>query len=142
MTSFGSFQQADPGGLHQPHWSFNVLNHCTLHSCCNYAQVHCCAQLYISGAAAASATGTFNTVGAWTAGSCYTWAVNSTCILEGINISGVRAPRVAAAAASSAAVCTATASAALPVAKDRESTGALCHEHNLSSSLKSPPRSP
>lgn len=55
---------------------------------------------------------------------------------------GVRAPRVAAAAASSAAVCTPTAPAALSVAKDGESTGALCHEHNLSSSLPPPPRSP
>lgn len=141
MTSFGSFQQADPGGLHQPHWSFNVLNHCTLQSCCDYTQLHCCAQLYTSGAAAAWATGTFNTVAAITAGSCYTWAANSTC-KEGINIFGVRAPGVAAAAASSAAVCTATAPAALSVATDRESTGALRHEHNPSSSLNSPPRSP
>lgn len=142
MTSFGSFQQADPGGLHQPHWSFNVPNRCTLQSCCNDTQLHCCAQLYISGAAAASATGTFNTLAACTAGSCYTWAANSTCILGGINIFGVRAPGVAAAAASSAAVCTATAPAAPSVATDRESTGALCHEHNPSSSLNSAPRSP
>jgi len=27
-TSLGSFQQAHPGGLHQPHWSFSVLSHC------------------------------------------------------------------------------------------------------------------
>lgn len=69
------------------------------------------------------------------AGSCYTLAVNSTFISGYINIFGVRAPCFAAAPASSAAICKATASAAPAVAKDGESTGALCHAHNLSSSL-------
>lgn len=45
------------------------------------------------------------------------------------------APCFAAAPASSAALCKATASAAPAVAKDGKSTGALCHAHNLSSSL-------
>lgn len=30
-TSLGSLQQADPGGLHQPRWSFSVLSHCPPH---------------------------------------------------------------------------------------------------------------
>lgn len=45
------------------------------------------------------------------------------------------APCFVAAPASSAAICTATAPAAPAVAKDGESTGALCPAHNLSSSL-------
>lgn len=57
-TSLGSFQQADPGGLHQPHWSFSVLSHCPhllllqlhltallwapLHQCCSYCRCSGC----------------------------------------------------------------------------------------------------
>lgn len=60
-TSLGSFQQADPGGLHEPHWSFSVLSHCPpllllqlqptallwapLHQLCSYR--HCSGYRYI-----------------------------------------------------------------------------------------------
>lgn len=47
----------------------------------------------------------------------------------------MRARCLAAAPVSSAAICTATACAAPAVAKDGESTGALCHKHNLCSFL-------
>lgn len=47
----------------------------------------------------------------------------------------MRAPCLAAAPVSSVAICAATACAAPAVAKDGESTGALCHKHNLCSFL-------